>query len=444
MATFTTLPNEALVLILDKTYPEDLDSIVLCCKRLHTFTDPRMRQRISDKISYTWRQLAWPNKGPSETKFGLDELLSRPDIAPSVKTLCISEGSSWSAPGPGIPIFEDLQLTTDDTAWRGLFAVSNCLYIQGSDANAWQTNLDGANIMSVAAVLLTLLPNLEKISFGHLRDSTALVYMVSNIARATYPAHWAFQYERPLSKLSSLSVNETTAASAITGLYEAFASLPSIRSLCAESFLTMNFDHWPQRLTTSNLTHIDFKTGGLRAEDFERLLGQITFLESFKYSYCDTSINYEPAILVGLLKIYAGHSLTDLNLELDPSSDGVIPRDNGCYVGSLRRIERLRRIRIDVSMLCELRENIWVVVKLIDTLPASVEEIRLVGEPATEGEFRIDDLWTGLSEDATIRLPKLSKIEVETVRRRGFERVPMSDETREMRRACLESGISFR
>jgi len=29
MATFTTLPNEVLALILDKTYPEDLDSIVL-------------------------------------------------------------------------------------------------------------------------------------------------------------------------------------------------------------------------------------------------------------------------------------------------------------------------------------------------------------------------------------------------------------------------------
>jgi len=57
-----------------------------------------MRQRISDKISYTWRQLAWPNKGPSETKFGLDQLLSRPDIAPSVKTLCISEGIAGVPP----------------------------------------------------------------------------------------------------------------------------------------------------------------------------------------------------------------------------------------------------------------------------------------------------------------------------------------------------------
>lgn len=437
MATFSkfsSLPNEMMLNVIETTDPEDIESLALCCKLVHTLAGKTLAQHKADKDRWwqirfcvTWfypdaecldafflfRDIATNRRlqrYPREVTFRDRDFTGHrvsPFVAVDIKDQVVQACNT---------VFKDLEspyIAKDemDTLYNKLIDV------EGSVSRG-EVNSGTAN-----SLLLTLLPSVERIGIAYLTQlSTGFVNMIHKIARINRDAPPSMRSRLSLTRLSEVEIESSTPlddAQRDTGILEAFMALPSLRIMRLED-LGVHFpiNRWLDSTVHPNMSEIYCTHCSLDATHLGSLLERVECLRVFSYDHATlrrpvpVGKVVSPGTLLDLVFQHARNSLTYLNFTTDAEDLETMGA-----VRPFRGFEALKIMRISSVMLLEDTE--WVPKKLVDELPASLEELELVEETSPE---EAQSMFADMLEMKRERLPNLRYVVFEG-------RIPFDEET---------------
>ena len=442
--TFLSLPNEILLRIIDESCPDGIESLALCCKRIHVLAEKTIERHIVNRKQFSRRRLEWPSgrtEQNSVNHFGIQELLTWPEGAPYVKELHIRGAEMTKNATLADPEYGRLPVSIDIQKWRSFFDVSTCAYIPNCDARDWAEKLEDLHVMAAAGMLLALLPNLEILTLQDIHDATMLAKMVRKIdgekrRRGSIPYHGF-----PLGKLRTLNIYRGSSDICTTGLLQSIIMSPAIHSLLVDPGAIITLAAAPPIQGTSNLKAVNFESAKVRPEHIRRLLSHVRALEEFEYRYDNISDHYNPAAIIQMLEMYAGHSLVYLKLIQGSIWSDDIQDKVFCFVGSLRNFQNLRRVEIDLGMLAYFSADRVILAPLMDLLPTSLQDLHIVGGIKTFLPMNFDDLFAGIQGWKTKQKSSLTSIKLH----HDISDLHMTklEVSHEISIACQESGISI-
>ena len=337
-------------------------------------------------------------------------------------------------------------MTAQDSAWQDFLAISKCPYISDEDSGHWQEMLDRADVQTVTALLLTLLPNLRTFFLADFADSSKIVRVVNKIATAHQSGDRIDAQSIPLSKLCFFRASWGNPLAHI-GLWDNFAMLPSMRCLRNGPFKREYLERWHSHGSgSSNITEVHFDRACLPIEILRRLCSHIKSLEKFVYNHVRGGIASQGcgtlSDLASLLQTYAGHSLKELCLSIDESdrpNDQFVPN----FVGPLQGFEQLEKIEIEFYALVRENAGKLVVPKLADILPASIHELHIwLPNVKKRAIDLMGGLFAGIEEWKQEKLPKIHLVVFRRYRYKGdnVTEIPLDNDTT---LTCESCGISF-
>ena len=283
--------------------------------------------------------------------------------------------------------------------------------------------LGGACAGGACALLITLLPNLNSItSIDTSSFAIDIFEMVSSIAEAFHQNDQDFP--PALAKLTKVYIGGREPLET----YEAFASLPSMRSLQGRRVVADHFT-WPcyRDPHTSGVTDIQWSEASIHIESLTEFLKGMRALESFTMIGDSQEEEWDPLGIMNSLLLHAKGSLRKLSLTYSKGED----LDNDCYLSApLNTFEVLRWVRLDVESLFDVGINNvdvdealpdrgfyksrfedyhygYEAQALVDILPASIETLELVGVLSEKNTASLLHKLPELKEE---RVPQLQKI----------------------------------
>lgn len=316
-------------------------------------------------------------------------------------------------------------------------------YIDRKMQQVWAQRIMRVEEWTVLALLMLYLLNLRSITIFDSykdRDIDCLKRLISDIANAS--TEHTRNRSTPLSKLSDVRLECQSTKDGASGLewLSSFAGLPSLRRLSGNA-VTGHCSKRSNPLQLSSgitLTDIEFTRSDIELGIFKYLLSRITSLQTFKYSYEGLPHNrasWEPRNIIQLLKNYAAHSLEDLDLiNLFGQGPGKKVKLDTTFVDFLPGFHVLKRVRLDHSLFIENRPTptfkkgrphtldleLYImrygnveqkVHRLVDLLPASIEEVDLVSP--CRGKAEALAMMEGLPELKPSRTPLLRALRFE-------------------------------
>ena len=217
----------------------------------------------------------------------------------------------------------------------------------------------------------------------------------------------------------------------VIGVLEAFMTLPSLQILRLGGVGPgYEFDKWLDSTPHSNVTEIHCTRAALKARNLTRLLEHVKCLRVFSYDHETFYLGgsawrkFSPGAILETLLQHAKTSLTYLNYttnartRIEAHNIVYVNRTRIGPVGSFRGFEVLKTLRLSHIILFEDVEE-EIPKKLVDELPASLEELELV-EKISREEAQV--MFADMLEMKQERLPNLRYI--------AFEgSVPFDEET---------------
>ena len=467
MSRLLSLPPEILLKIIDAVLPSDLENFCLCCKGLEALAEDALKRHASMKAKCSklncgrhWNDdnhLTGHHHHPITI---LRAILEDDRYAHYPRAL---EIGCFEFENPSNASLPQVLSTMKELEDKILALLSESLYLNdGNMVNEWRIRIESGNGDSCAALIISLLPNLQSmvVSGFYSEDCTmrGMKNMLNSIAKSSHEPSLA----KPLalSKLSQVGIDGTEeVGQEELEFVEAFAALPSMRRIngifiCQESFRSKF------KSQTSGVEEIVFEESTISASSFGELFGLFKALRKFKYEavppkfgmewICDF---WEPHQIVAALLRRARHSLEELDIVFGNRNYIFNRSSSEKFIGSLRSFEILRHIRVEPPTLfpyfiwydgtCNYVEGEdeeegkeededFAPAPLVEILPASVETLVVCGEISRSKGTK---LFRGLASLRESRLPKLRAVNFEYV-----DEVPVDEETRAI---CRDCGITL-
>lgn len=430
MATFprfSVLPNEIMLQIIETSDPEDLENLALCCKILYSLAGKTLAQHKADKDR--WSDLffsvarRFPDAELLETFFKLRDIVTNRRLQRYQKKVTIHDRFYL---GHRVSPFVALDIQDEVVQACGIIMEDfESPYISKGEINAKYNNLINAeaevpcndldNSATAKSLLLNFLPNVERISICYMAQlSTEMAGMIHIISKINRDAPPFMRNRLSLTKLNAIEVetcNWLSGQKVDTGVLEAFMTLPSLRELRLTSVgPNCTFNKWLDPSTRSNVTDIHCAHSCLSTTQLTLLLDHMGCLRIFNYDHADHPSHVfrgplqkevSPGAVLEVVLTYARTSLTYLNC-----STGSRDTNTVGSVASFRGFEVLKTMRLSkVILLEDIEEKIPK--KLVDELPASLEELEFVEEVTPE---EAQSMFVGMLESKQERLPNLRYI----------------------------------
>ena len=384
MATLLSLANETLLQIIEETRPDEIWSFLRCCKRIWILGDKILECHREDISRY--REPNFSEHDP-ETYGFLSEILFQPRRTLYVNQVTAVSRSYWFS---GIPRLRPLKWTPimlDDLC--DLFVKTiGYPYVQGAELGKWVEELRRGHTNAALCLILTLLPNLKALTIS-LYIGQGYSELIYELSKLNSSRHCAVPETLPMNKLETVTIDDTWSVLQTDehiGIYEACMTLPSLRVLKGK-LIGYAFDRWPPEEgfpCVSNVTEMIFDSSAIDAEAFARILMRTKNLQRLTYYFSPVesyklipiSGDFTAMSLKSVLEQYTASTLMHLDLGFDEeSSDG-----NEHFIGSLRRLQVLRHLRIQSDVFIDYRSrhnDLDEPVDLLPILPVSIETLIL-------------------------------------------------------------------
>lgn len=430
---FPQLPNEIKLQIIETSDPEDLENLVLCCKLVYSFAKKTLVQHRIYK--FDWSLLSFSLARNDKSECFLLHFLQLRDIATNKRLRrypkCIKihgcSGFSFPSPFARVEIQDEVKLACDTMSknFKSPYFDDEEIYTLFNklpNAEAYPPYVDRTSAIA-NSILLTLLPNVERIKIYNHQTSPEIAFMIRKISKTNRNAPSFMRSQLSLINLSEVKIHSDYGHNNRrynTGILEAFLALPTLLILRLSNLGPRYTIKTPMSAPYSNLTEIHCKHCSLNTTQLRRLFDYVICLRVFSYDHTSYEINsrfrdkFSPSALLHVVHQRAKSSLTYLNCSTNarPRRGLIGP------VGSFRGYEKLKIMRLSPSLLLQDGKEV-IGKKLVDELPASLEELELcdVLKPA-----EAQSLFAGMLETKRERLPKLRYVVFE-------EKIPFDDRT---------------
>ncbi len=414
-----SLPNEVIHQIIDSLHPADLGSFVLSCKTIHVLSQRAVErhQELLEQYSTlrfgdpgSWQGNDWQRYQPL---FFLRTLLLDPRIAYYPKTL---HATRWGDDNDLVEPIPEIGKLVDVIALFGseiaTLGTDHPWFKDYARRQAWRDELQvPTNHSHHLAMLLTMLPNLQSITFiGMSRHIRPIRETVRAIAAANRDPHSAV-HGKALGKLAKIRIDSADSeVSEDLTLYSPFLGLPSLRLVsgrmidgCFGDF-PLESPHQPPRILVPHQIkeiNMDYSAIGLHGWDW------IGNLQKLTYHHAGGVVGgaeYHPRSIVALLKRYASHSLVELDLTAH-STDYHGRYLQKQFIGDLKDFQKLRFLRLHTTAFQEVKDG--KILRLVDVLPTSIRTVTLLN---TIEEGNPPDLFLGLAKGKNNKVPQLKRL----------------------------------
>ncbi|MCJ1456895.1 hypothetical protein MMC28_007261 [Mycoblastus sanguinarius] len=478
MASLLNFPVEILGQIIDETAPESIESFSQCCWRIHDLAEKALEQHnvntekwktVNFNVDYG---IALPDDGPDQYpklinphQF-IEDIVRDPRIALYPKTVILG---NW---GEG----DKLRGQESHTAMMIFLGTRPMNELEGPYRNILGDFVgveEAGNSSATIPLLLTTLPNLK--SFETSDQFRGGLYFHDTMDIIIDQIHKPSLGLKGFSAFSKLSKVDMTTAwdrqyNDDFNLLMLLASIPSIKTLRVQFIV--------RRLAPARSKYQCHKAMGLGVKNIEiigsaanpqymrKLIESVEALESFRYRYnptvavlsalrADEEIPWTPWGINQALQRHARHSLKYLELVDEAQRawlefteaplngtrahqrlaylfrDGDTAFDQGREIGSLRDFRVLIKIRLDYTVFIACRGySIRETRRLVDWLPASIEELELAGTIPLRYAVQ---MFGGMGTLKKAMLPKLGKITFEG-------RNPLDNATKAV---CEDAGVAL-
>ena len=377
--SFNALPNEIVYQISQRVQPDDLESYGRTNRRIKIVAAPFVQEHRQLKALLT--KISLSHAAAAEMIY---EMCARPWIRLYPRSLELKANSSWRnlqdprgqdrvAQVEGVVNARSLVTEEDITDLLRMTGL-----IQEHEMDKWLEEIERGNEDYLFAIMLALLPNLERLTVrldhNKLEQVKEIVRMIKQQPALTEPP-------RALSKLKDARVLEREGANTCDlELFPLLASLPGVQILHGRNLVGMYRecyrDGWLSYPGASpTITHISLETCGMSVEGLEKVCERIKGLRSFKY--------------VAHRSGWGLHRISDLLKnaqstleELEVSTGSGESR----FIGPLRKFTALKNLTVDSEMLIKQGK----MQRAVDILPSSIETATLTGNslsPPREEQF---------------------------------------------------------
>lgn len=475
------LPNEVLLQIIGNTNVEDIESFSSCNKRIRSLFEPALQLHMKRKIKYSKTEL-----GCSQTQINphavtlLRDVLESPAIALYPRNVVIGEcvdvlDTYWPGWFPGRSQAAILEIKDAIARSTELLSahLDACPYIRTSDKQRWKREICEGKERTSVIFLIMLFPNLESITiFG---ASYCMSEAVENIAAAQqkYP-----ESTHPLQYLTTVRLEQSSQPSGVWFDYlEPFTSLKSVRLLAGKlvqglytDYSIMDVDDDSDEDSSENedadndeleeeedhkednddvekdaqieegykhkivesgggITRLSFRDSAIDASKFNKVLRGTKALQIFEYNFSadisfSSSIEWQPALILQYLLLYASHSLVSLDLTgMKGCSWNVCGSEDRPYTETPRHFQVLKQLCVQDGIFIRGKGRIgspqsatkpwWSITKIYemaDVLPASLEQLTLF--PSFDHRDQISDAFRDFPELKEHKLPRLKEIKL--------------------------------
>lgn len=294
MATFLSLPNELILLIIELAEPDDLENLSAVCRRIRTLASKIVQQHREDKRSLSDLTLSLFMTFESQPILQvalkaynvMHELAGDQRLRLYPKRVCL-DGDACDI-GERLPLEEDCAglkaALGEDGTYRGrVFDTFENPYIGLDEMETWRARVAKGDLQAVHCLLLTLLPNVERIDIKDFRSNFMMSDMIERIAKKNACAPRIPGTMLSLAKLSEISIHtlhDPGRFALSKEITQAFLSLPSVRVLSGR-FLRADFPI-PH---SSNLTEIDFRRCAVAVTDLSQLFTHLKCVKKFAYDH---------------------------------------------------------------------------------------------------------------------------------------------------------------
>ncbi|KAL8743250.1 MAG: hypothetical protein Q9184_008135, partial [Pyrenodesmia sp. 2 TL-2023] len=270
------------------------------------------------------------------------------------------------------------------------------------------------------AMLLTMLPNLQSITFTSMSHHSEPIKETVRLIAAANRDPESPVHEKALAKLTKISIDraDTEMGEDIT-LYGPFMDLPSMRSVhgrmidAANGVLpAVNSDQRSQVPLPRQVEEINMEYSAIDLGCWDWILGPIGNLKKFTYNHAGSIVGaaeYYSGGIVALLKKYASHSLVRLDLTAESIDNYGLDTATGYiqkqFIGDLKDFQKLRVLRIHDTAFQKASDG--EIARLVDVLPSSIRMVTLLSQ-IEEGDPA--ELFVGLAEGKKDKVPQLKKL----------------------------------
>ena len=276
MAKFSDLPNELLLMTLDRLSPTDADTFCMLSKNVRAVSASFLEKHMSLKRKYTHRK--YSNKRIIVRDGSLADLLRdvlrNPELGHYVRTLQI-DGCKRIKAG-----------YMDNREIMDLFrhTIQDCAMIEGHlEKRNWTADLNHGAEDPVIALLLLMLPNLTNLRLTDCVDTYCVEYMALRIGGT--------EDRTALARLSAIELGDP--GHGLRPDYDlvlSLSSLPSIKHLSASNLRSVNQlgnelirAQINDRDCKSEITHMSFANCLLNST---LLYSILTWSNNLSFSYC--------------------------------------------------------------------------------------------------------------------------------------------------------------
>ena len=469
------LPTEVLRLIIQETIPEGFESFTLTCRRVYTMCEckiPKHNQLRRVYRNFRYKRLRSAANDPDfqdrhdiwSSLALLHAIGQEPLIARYIVTADLKGGLAFDEYADDTEEAEAIyQRTIADLKSTGslhwLLAQSPYLREEGEDVKAWFDAIlkDGEDIQHADTFLLTLLPNVEKLSLPeHCRDQaipgkppegTPDIWKVLDVVPRLANTNAAIG----TASLSKLKVLEPTASTGYECRYAMqtmtpFLAINSMRKFYGGSLIAVNDSYtgksFDPRYDTlgSNLEVVELAGCCMTACECAKLTKGMRCLKSFSLSYetkwHGCGHDWSAGQFVAALMAGVGETLEHLSLSLLNHYGELITG-----VTDLRGFTVLKELELDTGMLPgppytndmgydedlgeeEVSGRTPAVPRLLDMLPMSLERLELLTDNDQTSTECLEALFTDFVAEKT-SLPSLAWVMI----RRGTSGVTSRTKT---------------
>lgn len=268
-ASFISLPTEVLLLIIRNVENSGwLLNLALCCRSLYYLTLPCLYTDV--KLLFSGFTTGFLSLKPFTT-----HMLKNPVLASHVRGIAIEEQSSRR-------IYPSSEPRLDETV-RELISRSS---ISQMRQEKWIEALEGGDNGSFVALLLSSLPNIQRLSLVGL----PWLYPVEELFKSAAKSE-SFLYTRPaFSSLRVLRFESMGYSWTSLSLLSSFLQLPSLREFYGEQiYIEQLYDDKANRSlaalksATISLDHLEIREGSLSATELPNLLRASRSLKTIVY-----------------------------------------------------------------------------------------------------------------------------------------------------------------
>ena len=377
MACFTNLSNELYFEILQYLPPPDLGSFFCINKHLYALTAIQRERHNNLKRRFS---TSLNTKQPGSTAKLIESILVDPQIALYVQHFTIDGcdfGDQYS--------WEDQDMFTDSDMALLETALRDLDYQSVTKVQKWISDMNRAPEEYLINLALTLLPNLTSIDILHSPDSVDSEPLYRLARRLIYTIQRYTDTNSsgvPFAKLTSITISAQDDCVGDIELIEAFATLPSVKAINAETVVSSTESLEaivPEK--SSNVSDLNIWNASLSTHRLTTHLRRFERLQSFTYwptSDPQPRYNFDAFMIITALSASTQNSLRELHIR----SGSATPE----YMGSLRKFRVLECLETDTDLLFgpspASHQN------FSTSLPSSIKDVKLHGWSSTYGKLQ--------------------------------------------------------